>query len=144
MDKKLADTEPLTRFLKPSYFARTKREMKSRAFDPYPRGEVSVYRIANLDNKEIWSIADNYVVPHSNDFKGICEARGDFSTKAVRAGGLDVIPDTKIHDLHANIVNWDPDPSTISKEKRDEVKQKWHEALVEIMATYEFHLRDDL
>lgn len=146
MRNRVQDSETITRFLKPSYYAKTKREIKSaRAFDPYPRGEVSVYRITGLDKEDIWYIADNFVVPNSEDFKGRCEARADFSAKVVRDYGLDIVPDPdpEAHELHANIVNWVPDPTTLPKEKRDDAKQKWLEAVVGIKDNHHFVLRSD-
>ena len=141
MGQLIHDNEPLTRFLKPSYYAKTKNLIKPSAFDPYPKGEVSVYRIANLVDEDIWYIADNYVVPKSKDFKGFCEARADFSTELIRKQKLDVIPDTEPHELHANIVNWIPDPTTISKDAREEAKKKWQEVVSEIILESNFVLR---
>lgn len=133
MDKHVKDTEPLVRYLVPKrHFKPIKNEpgkfeITAKAFFPsFRTGALSVYRVEELSDSDIWSIADNYVAPKLQDFNGTFNARADIATEAVRKYGLDVVPETTPHERHADIINWGSVPSDPdSKEQRDEVRALW-------------------
>ena len=77
--------------------------MKYGAYLPAPNGETSVYRISNIPEKEIWDIGREYVAEPS---KRTLYARGDTTAALITKTGLEIVPETTSHPLHANIVNW--------------------------------------
>ena len=76
--------------------------MKYGAYLPAPNGETSVYRISNIPEKEIWDIGREYVAEPS---KRTLYARGDTTAALITKTGLEIVPETTPHPLHANIVN---------------------------------------
>lgn len=77
--------------------------MKHAAFMPH-KGEVSVFRISNLSEKDIWDIGINHVgvMRGGNPPK----ARADIFVAEVKNTGLNVVSETSNHELHANIIDW--------------------------------------
>ena len=82
----ISQDEKLTYFISSkSGFARTKQEVKARAFIPSKRNpnELSVYRISSLTESEIWEIGKTYV-----EDKIRIKARADFSARIFFANWL--------------------------------------------------------
>lgn len=106
--------ELLTHFINDddNYYKKTLK-VKYRAFIPQSKspGEISVYRISSLieEDSKVWEIGKKYV-------KGPREiiARADFLADIVYEHNLEVVPDTQVHELHANIK-----PIPLDKENRD-------------------------
>ncbi len=115
MDRKnIKAEEPIVRYIfSKSHFSIENHRAKYGAFVP-PRAsdEVSVYRIIDLEDDEIWRLGDEKVAVHvEKDIK----ARADLGVHQVIDIGLEVIPETKPHPRHANIMGWPDD--------RDEIRQ---------------------
>lgn len=116
----ISPDEKLTYFINSkSGYARTKEEVKARAFAPTAGSpnELSVYRISSLTESEIWEIGRKYV-----EGKIKIKARADFSASIFYENQLfcekniEVISASHPHKLHANIT---PIPTDI--EDRDEI-----------------------
>ena len=91
--------EKLARFLfSDRLFARTKGEVKYKAFMP-DGVDISVYRISDLSDAEVWAIGRKYVERQGRTIK----ARADFFAAVAYENDLKIIPDTTPHKLHANI-----------------------------------------
>ena len=115
---KVSRDEKLTHFIndRDDYYKDTLKP-KYRAFIPQTKSpeEISVYRISSLigEDSKVWEIGKKYV-------KGPREiiARADFMADVVckfnHKYGLEVVPDTRDHELHANIK-----PIPLNKEDRD-------------------------
>lgn len=106
--------EKLTRFISSkSGFSVAKRVVSYRAFIPPRKNpqELSVYRISTLTEDEVWEIGKEYV-QGENEIK----ARADFLAEVVYENNLQVIADTQVHELHANI-----SPLPMDREDRDEI-----------------------
>ncbi|MDX2415851.1 MAG: hypothetical protein QNK19_00100 [Xanthomonadales bacterium] len=100
----MAASEQIARYiLSKRYFSVSNRAVKYGAYLPAPNGEASVYRISNISEKQIWDIGREYVaVPSMRTLY----ARGDTTATVVTKTGLEIVPETTKHSLHANIVNW--------------------------------------
>ena len=97
--------EKLARFIfSKSHFARTKGEVKYKAFTP-DGTDISVYRISGLSDTEVWAIGRKYVEREGRTIK----ARADLFAAAAYENNLKVIPDITPHKLHANITPLPPD-----------------------------------
>lgn len=116
----ISPDEKLTYFINSkSGFARTKKEVKARAFVPTKESpnELSVYRISSLAESQVWEIGRIYV-----EGKIKIKARADFSAsifyenQLFREKNIKVISAPHPHELHANIT---PIPTDI--ENRDEI-----------------------
>lgn len=85
--------------------------------------EWSVYITSNIESSEIWEIGDKYAgVGRGKQAK----ARAIFSVKKIKEGegeGLRIEPETSLHRLHANIVNW-PNNNSLQKNIAQELKKK--------------------
>ncbi len=102
----VSEQEKLSRFIfSRSHFSPTKGEVKFGAFIP-PKGskDLSVYRISTLDDEAIWEIGLTEV----QRAQGL-KARADLLAKVVFDIGLEVVPETSTHALHANITPWSDD-----------------------------------
>jgi len=96
--------ERISRYiLSKRYFNAANRTVKYAAYLPAPNGETSVYRTSSLPEEEIWKTGQEYVAKPS---KRTLYARGDTTAAVILKTGLDVIPETTPHPLHANILNW--------------------------------------
>ena len=116
----ISPDEKLTYFINSkSGFARTKKEVKARAFAPTKGSpkELSVFCISSLTESQVWEIGKRYV-----EDKITIKARADFSANIFyenqffREKNIKVIPAPQPHELHANIT---PIPTNI--EDRDEI-----------------------
>ena len=97
--------EKLTRFIfSKSHFSVQKREVKFRAF--IPKGtDISVYRISDLSEPEVWEIGRKYVQRDKRSIK----ARADLLAEVAYENDLKIIPDTTSPDnRHANITPLHP------------------------------------
>lgn len=85
------------------------KKPKYRAFIPQSKSpeEISVYRISSLEDSEIWKIGTEHV-------SSKIIARADFGADVVDEYNLEVVADTQVHELHANI-----QPIPLDKEDRD-------------------------
>lgn len=108
--------EKLTRFISDDkHFSKQNKTVKYRAFIPQKRSpqELSVYRISSLteEDSKVWEIGKEYV-------QGPREiiARADFLADVVYENNLEVVADTQVHELHANIK-----PLPLKREDRDEI-----------------------
>ena len=75
---------------------------KYAAFMPR-NGETSVFRISDIPDDEIWDIGENHV---GENIEPSLKGRADIVCSDVKRIGLDVVPETSNHPLHANIVSW--------------------------------------
>ena len=93
--------EKLTRFIfSRRHFSIEKEVVKYGAFMPPPdSADLSVFRIASVADSEVWEIGRDYVQPEERRLK----ARADLSVAVVYENRLEVAPDTRPHELHANI-----------------------------------------
>jgi hypothetical protein len=90
----------LTRFLFSSeQFAKVKNLVKAKAFFPDARGETSVFRVVNLNVRQIWALGSGI---RSESPK----ARGDFVTEVAIRHGLRVETAPEDHARHAVLVGW--------------------------------------
>ena len=113
---KVPPQEKLTRFISSKNgFSIQKKIVKYWAFVPSKKNphEISIYRISTLIEEEnkVWEIGRKYVQGEHE-----IKARADFLAKVVYENDLEVIPDTQVHELHANIT-----PLPVDREERDEI-----------------------
>lgn len=130
MDPYIKDSESITRFLvadKNKHCNLARKEIKAGAFFPsFRMPELSVYRIQDIENEQIWEIADEFVAPNLKGFKGHFEARADILVENVRKNKLDVISEPTPHPRHADIINWPKAPTEPSNlEQRSEARELW-------------------
>lgn len=106
LPRRIGDAEQLTRYLfSDKLFAASVGRVKHHAFTP-KNGETSVFRVAGLPNWWIWSLGRK----SAGAVRGQPpRARADLATAIVRQAGLDVLPATRVHKRHANIVGWHRD-----------------------------------
>ncbi len=103
----LSDDEQLTRYIfSRSHFTPSSGRVKYHAYMPARNGETSVYRTSELSVEEIWDIGQKYVATPT---ERTLYAKGESLTVNIRTIGLDVAPETSVHSLHANIVDWPED-----------------------------------
>lgn len=103
---RVLDDEKLCHYIFSSrHFSKAKKSVKYAAFMP-KNGQTSVFRVTLLSVKEIWDIGINHVQIKRGDNIQL-KARADLFANLVRATkGLDVVSETSMHPLHANLVNW--------------------------------------
>lgn len=68
---------------------------------PNRNGEVSVFRVAGLNETEIWTIGGDVARSVARNLHG----RAEIEARAVRQKDLDVVP-AEPPPRHANIVGW--------------------------------------
>ena len=93
--------ELLARFVFSSSHFNSKR-VKHAAFMPH-KGEVSVFRVSNLSENDIWDIGVNHVGAMRGKSP---KSRADIHAAKVINTGLSVVAETSNHKLHANIIDW--------------------------------------
>lgn len=107
----VGDDESIARFIfSSSHFAKGASRVKYGAYQPAKNGEASVYRINELSINEVWDIGIEYVETDQRKIRAYAETK---ALDVIRQK-LKVIPDTKVHFRHANIVAW--------PQAKDEVK----------------------
>ena len=98
--------EKLSRFIfSRSHFSPAKGEVKFGAFMPPKNSkDLSVYQTSALADEAIWEIGSAYVQKERQ-----LKARADLFAQVVFDVGLDIVPETSDHRLHANITPWPDD-----------------------------------
>ncbi len=98
---KSPNDENLSRFIfSKSHFNKT--GAKHAAFMPR-NAETSVFQVSNISEDEIWDIGVEHV---GENMDPSLKARADILSGIVREIGLEIVPETSKHILHANITNW--------------------------------------
>ncbi len=113
---KINSDEVVTRYLfSKHHFSIDKKIVKSSAFYPFPKkdfGKISVFRIDDLSDDEIWKLGYNEVALKRQ--KDIL-ARGDIKVNDIFQINLDIKPEHEnMHIRHSNIIF--PDDDLKSKE----------------------------
>lgn len=82
-------------------------EVKPKAFEPPPDGELSVFRIDELPEHDVWKLGDEVVAP-SRGHEVL--ARADIVVGTIRSKLLEVAADGQapMHPRHAKVVRWPP------------------------------------
>ena len=106
--------EKLTRYISDDkHFSKENKRVTYRAFIPQKRSpqELSVYRISSLteDDSKVWKIGKEHV-------SSKIIARADFLADVVYEHNLEVVAETQVYELHANIK-----PLPLEREDRDEI-----------------------
>lgn len=98
-------SEKLSRFIfKDDYIRRQDNKVHWRAFDPPKHNLIlSIQRISDVIEEEIWSIGERIATERRQTLKG----RADIMVSSVRNNRLDIVPDAP-PSKHANIINWPP------------------------------------
>jgi hypothetical protein len=100
--------ERLSRFIFSSnHYRKSDNIIKPAAFMPAPNKTTSVFRTSNLNDSDIWTLGERYVVPKRQ--KPIV-GRGDISSEDVFNIGLSVVPNEP-PELHADIEDWPEEKS---------------------------------
>jgi len=111
MDKTLDPSSPVSRFIfDRNQIRKNEPGVKYRAFLPGADGTLSVYRVLNLNDEEIWEIAVRHVEPGRGK-KAL--ARGDCLIKVFQQHNLQIEPDED-PPRHANIVGF-PEEKDLQK-----------------------------
>lgn len=98
----VAASERLARFLLSSrHFSRENRRVKPDAFIPHPYAELSVFRVKDLEEEQIWQIGKQIAEPQGKPLY----ARAEIPVGEVLASGLQVVPNEP-PPHHANIIGW--------------------------------------
>jgi hypothetical protein len=105
LDASVEAQEALARFIFSNrHFSPQQNRVKEGAFLPNRLGEVSVFRVHDLEAFDIWAIGTAVATSRSASLY----ARGDVRAQAVRKLQLDVVAD-KLPSRHANIIGWPND-----------------------------------
>ena len=105
-DQGLVSAEIVSRFLLKGEIRPSDNTVKHGAFLPSLSNlKISVFRIYNLVEEQIWALAAEKVEPARGQVIG----RGDLSVAQIVENKLKVTPDTNPISRHANIVEWPDD-----------------------------------
>jgi hypothetical protein len=97
------DNETIARFIFSSgHFAKETKRIKYGAYLPAKNGEASVYRVTNLHWDDIWKIGKKYVETDQRKIRACAETTANEITRH----SLNILPETKRHYRHANIIAW--------------------------------------
>ena len=113
MNTEILSPEILARYIIQRKHYRADGTVRHNAFMPSPAGEVSVYRITDLKEEQVWEIGRTNVAAALN--KQLL-GRADIIALCVFNQKLRVESDPKPHPRHANIVGW-----PIDQEKKKEI-----------------------
>ena len=103
--KIISSQEVIARYITSSHwFARSKNLVKPQAFMPPPDFKLSVFRIDNLPEPEIWEIGLKKVVSKMPQDKNL-HGRADIQALNISNSNLQIDPDNKPR-RHANIIGW--------------------------------------
>ena len=107
MEERISPSESVTRFItQKNYYRPSDSTVRHNAFMPNRDGEISVYRIINLDDVKIFAIGRQFVASVINKpLKG----RADIEVSKTLKRDLRVEPNPDPHPRHANIVDWPED-----------------------------------
>lgn len=116
MSEEVKAGEKVSRYLffTPGEFNARTDHISPQAFKPAnpkppdrPERQSSVYRTESLTETKIWEVGDKFVaIPRNRPLL----ARADIQAEKVFKINLDIIPDTRPHPRHANIVKWPDSP----------------------------------
>jgi hypothetical protein len=97
-------TEALCRYvMDKNYFRKSDLRVKPNAFMPAKNGEVSVYRIDDLERSEIFDIGTKYVAElRRKPLLGYASVKASVPM----ANGLRISGTAEPHPCHANITGW--------------------------------------
>ncbi len=109
-------SETVSRFLLKDDLRPDRETIKHSAFmPPSSNPELSVFRVSDLSDQQIWALAAEKVEPARGHIIG----RGDLLVSQVVAMKLTVSPDIDLVSRHANIAGWPADRdlrATIAKD----------------------------
>jgi hypothetical protein len=97
--------ESLTRYIvEKSYYRSTDETVRHNAFMPPANNRaLSVFRISDLPQDEVWDLGELYVAAPRNK---LLLGRADIFASNVFSKGLGITPTHRPHPRHANIINW--------------------------------------
>lgn len=97
--------ERLARFLRhSSQYSAVANRVRHSAFMPPRSRRLSVFRISDMGDQEIWALAADVVSPDRE-----VKARADLTPHHVRAAGLEIESEPSPHPRHADIIAWPSD-----------------------------------
>ena len=103
--KKINGQEVIARYITSKrWYSRTKNVVKPQAFMPPPDLRLSVFRIDNLSEPEIWKIGFEKVIAKMNQHKNL-HGRADIRALNILETNLQINPDN-IPPRHASIIGW--------------------------------------
>jgi hypothetical protein len=109
LEEEVSPSELVARFItQKSYYRPSNRTVRHNAFMPNRDGEISVYRIIDLDDVEIFEIGRHFV---ADEMKKPLIGRADIVVSKILERDLRVEPYPNPHPRHANIVDWPEDES---------------------------------
>jgi hypothetical protein len=102
--KPVAENEPLARYIfGKDYYRPSDGTVRHNAFMPAKTGDLSVYRVIEMDSEQIRDLGNEYVAS-SRDKPALGYAR--LIAGEVISQGLSVVGTEKPHPRHANIFDW--------------------------------------
>jgi hypothetical protein len=105
-DPSVHPSEKVSRFLIEGDIRVKDDSIRRRAFLPSASSlEISVFRIYQLSDDAIWTLAVEKVEPQRGPVLG----RGDLSVEKIIENKLQVVPDMDAASRHADIVGWSQD-----------------------------------
>jgi len=103
--EEISGRETIARYITSKrWFSRKKNIVKPQAFMPPPNHRLSVFRIDNLSETEIWKIGFNKVISKMNPPRNL-RGRADILALNILENNLQIEPDN-IPPRHADIVGW--------------------------------------
>jgi len=116
--KEINGQETIARYItSKSWYSRKKNIVKPQAFMPPPDLILSVFRIDNLSEPEIWKIGFKKVISKMNQPRNL-HGRADIQALNILGNNLQIDPDNT-PPRHASIIGW---PEL--KEKRKSIAQE--------------------
>lgn len=118
---KVSPGEKLTRFIRyGSHFSDVTNRVRPDAFLPHKNEvDISVFRISELTEDEVWKIGQKYVQTEQRPVK----ARADISASGIYESNLEVIP-SEPPQRHANITPLPVDNSPTNRKVRRSLATK--------------------
>jgi hypothetical protein len=105
VQKEISGRETIARYITSKrWHSRKKNIVKPQAFMPPPNHKLSVFRIDNLSETEIWKIGFNKVISKMNPPRNL-HGRADILALNILENNLQIEPDN-IPPRHADIVGW--------------------------------------
>ncbi len=103
--KEIKGQEVIARYITSKrWYSREKNVVKPQAFMPPPDLRLSVFRIDNLSEPEIWKIGLKKVIGKMNQIRNL-QGRADFQALNILEINLQINPDNT-PPRHANIIGW--------------------------------------
>ena len=105
VSKEINDHETIARYItNKRWYSREKNIVKPQAFMPPSDLRLSVFRIDNLSELEIWKIGFKKVIAKMNQPRNL-HGRADIQALKILENNLQIDPDN-IPPRHANIIGW--------------------------------------